>query len=294
MDLGARVSQGDPLFTLASVDVAELQARSLGARERARTARENLARQKSLRASEINSTRQVELANQELEVAQAELRALERSLSLSGASKSGRSGRYTVRAPIEGSVVRRPARIGTLADSSAPLATIADTTTMWALIDVPEWDAAQVRPGHRVEVRVDGVVARTFQGEISWIASDVDPRTRTVQARAELSNPDGLLRAGQFARAKVKVGAPTRAVMVPLESVQRMGAQAVVFARLSEGVYEPRVVRTGRSNGRLVQVEGELTAGDAIVTTGAFLLKTELSRDAIGAGCCEVDAPGGH
>ncbi|MCP4497947.1 MAG: efflux RND transporter periplasmic adaptor subunit, partial [Phycisphaeraceae bacterium] len=140
----------------------------------------------------------------------------------------------------------------------------------------------------------DGVAGRTFTGTVTWIASEVDARTRAVTARAEVRNPDGLLRAGQFARATVRVAVPEGAATVPMDAVQRVGDESVVFVRTAEGLYEPRIVRLGRSDGRRVQVAGEVRAGDAVVTTGAFLLRTELSRDSIGAGCCEVEGPRGN
>jgi len=293
VELGDRVARGDTLFRLESARIGGLQARRRAATERVDAARTDLARQHELQEGKISSQRRVELARQELEAARAELRSIDQSLRISGASAEGRSGSFTVRAPIAGTVVRRPALVGSFADESVSLATIADRSLMWVLLDLPEWDAAGVRVGQEVEVRVDGVAGRSFTGEITWIASEVDPRTRSVAARAELRNVDGLLRAGQFARATVRVAAPTAAVTVPLEAVQRVGEESLVFARIAEGRYAPRVVALGRSDGRRVQVSGQLADGDAVVTTGAFLLRTELSRGSIGAGCCEVDAPGG-
>jgi cobalt-zinc-cadmium efflux system membrane fusion protein len=61
----------------------------------------------------------------------------------------------------------------------------------------------------------------------------------------------------------------------------------VVFVRTGEGVYEPRVVRR-HGRGERVQVEGRVSAGDEVVTTGAVLLRTEVVPGSVGAGCCEV------
>ncbi|MGK0361506.1 MAG: cobalt-zinc-cadmium efflux system membrane fusion protein, partial [Bradymonadia bacterium] len=129
-------------------------------------------------------------------------------------------------------------------------------------------------------------------GVVAWIASEVDRRTRAVSVRVEVPNPDGALRAGQFARATVQVAPATLAASVPKEAVQRFGASSVVFVRVGAGVFEPRVVQPGRADRHRVQVVGALAAGEPVVTTGAFLLRTELDRDSIGAGCCEVEGPG--
>ena len=110
---------------------------------------------------------------------------------------------------------------------------------------------------------------------------------------AEVPNEDGRLRANQFARARIQTGAPRTAVAVPRDSVQRVGEREVVFVRVGNGVYEPRVVRRF-GDGPSVQLEGRVQAGDAVVTTGAVLLRTEIMPGSIGAGCCEVDPPGGN
>jgi len=294
VDLGQQVSAGDVLFVLESAHVGDLQARRQAATERVRAGRANLARQRELREGAIASQRQVEVAEQELAAAEAELRSIDQSLRLSGASRGGGTGRFSVHAPIAGTVIRRPGLVGAFAGEHDSLATVANTSVMWAMLDVPEWDAATVRTGQQVELRVDGIAGQSFTGKVTWIAAEVDSRTRSVSARAEVQNADGLLRAGQFARATVHVGAPETATTVPLQAIQRMGKESVVFVRTAECVYEPKVVRPGRSDGRRVQVAGDVRQGDAIVTTGAFLLRTELSRESIGAGCCEVDRPGGH
>ena len=161
---------------------------------------------------------------------------------------------------------------------------------MWALCDVRESDAHRVTLGQRAVVSLDGVP--DVSGEITWIAAEVDPRTRTVEARAEIPNPEGRLRANQFARASIAVGAPLNSLMVPRAAVQRVGEHEVVFIRMEPGLYQPRVVvrHEGYGPEGRVPVEGRIRAGDRVVTTGAVLLRTEIMPGSIGAGCCEVPA----
>jgi len=293
VDLGARVVKGDPLFELESTRVAEIQAALQRSSERVRTAQADLTRQQELHERGIAAKRQVEVAEQELAAAQAEARAAEAALRMAGASQAIPSGRYTLVAPISGTIVRRPAVVGLLATESTSLAVVANTSVMWALCDVPEENAASIALGQKVQVMIQGGNDRAFQGEITWIAAEVDPRTRTVTARAEVSNPLGRLRANQFARARIETSTPRAAVMVPRASIQRVGEREVVFVRTAPGTYAPRVV-SRRGRGNLVQVEGNLRVGDAIVTTGAILLRTEIMPGSIGAGCCEIDLPGGN
>ena len=290
-DLGDHVSAGSALVVLESAAVGDLRAQLAAARERSRTAETDLARQRELRAEGIASPRREELAAQELEAAHSRVRATEAALRTAGASGDGASGRHTVVSPIAGTLVRRPVVLGSAVRGVDLLAMVADTTRVWALLDVQEEDVGAVRLGQAVSIEVDGITDRTFEGTVTWIAAEVDRRTRTVMARAELDNADGLLRAHQFGRAVIEVEPEAQLVTVPEAAIQRLDDGAVVFVRTGPGVYEPRAVDVGRSTVGRVEVRGPVEPGEQVVTTGAFLLKTELRRDAIGAGCCEVEAP---
>ena len=290
--LGDTVDAGSPLVVLDSADVGELRARLAAAREQRRTAEAGLGRQRELREAGISSPRQVDLAAQEAEAAASQVRAAESALRAAGASGEGTSGHFAVSSPLAGTVVRRPALLGSAVSGTELLVMVADTSRVWALLDVREEEVDQVRPGQLVTLTVDGVQAQPFEGVLTWVSAEVDPRTRTVTARAELENPDGLLRANQFGRAVISIGAAEQVMSVPRSAVQRLDDGAVVFVRAERGLYEPRAVNLGRSVGDLVAVYGPLEPGEEVVTTGAFLLKTELRRDAIGAGCCEIEGPG--
>jgi len=292
VELGAEVKRGAPLFELESIRVSEIQGAFRAARQRARVAEAHLARQRSLKANEIASTRDVEIAEQELASAEAEARSAEAALRVAGAAPSAPSGRFVLTSPIDGTVVRRPAVMGVLATESESLATIADTSVMWALCDVSEAEAPRVSLGQRVVITLDDGGGTLVQGTLTWIASEVDPRTRTVATRAAVQNPEGRLRANQFARARIETGTGRAAVSVPRGAVQRVGSREVVFVRTAEGAYEPRVVRR-RGDGEAVHVEGRVRPGDLVVTTGAVLLRTEILPGSIGAGCCDVEPPGG-
>ncbi len=291
VELGARVDEGTPLFEIASPRIGEIQGSLQTARERVRAAEADLARLRELRRGDIASARQVEVAQRELAAARASASAAETALGVAGANDTMPSGRIVLRAPISGNVVRRPAVLGQLASEEDSLATVADTTTMWAYCDIAEADAGRVEIGQAITLRTEGDPPHTWEGRITWVAAEVDRRTRTVTAHAVVPNPDGRLRANQFAQARIATNAARQAVVVPSDALQRVGELEVVFVRVSPGVYEPRVVvRAGI--GDPVPVEGRVREGDEVVTTGAFLLRTEILPGSIGAGCCEVDPRG--
>lgn len=287
VDLGEVVKRGQPLFELESVAVSDLQARRQGVRERVESARADLKRQEALRKEQINAQRQVELSRQELELAQSELSAIDQSLRLSGAA--GGRGRFVVSAPIDGTIIAREAILGMSAEGS--LAQIAQLETMWAMLELPETDAHLARLGMPITLEVAGLEGQPFDGLLTWISPAVNPRTRTVSARAEIKNPLGKLRDGQFARAKLALKPPSGVVSVPGESLQQFKSASVVFVRTAEADYRPVEVALWRREEATAWVSGSLKPGEHVVTTGAFLLRTELDRSGIGAGCCEADGP---
>lgn len=289
VELGQVVKKGDTLFVLESTRVGEIQAQLQTANERVRVARANLKRQKELQLAQITSARKVEMAQSELASAESAARSASATLRMAGAAKTKASGRYSLRAPIDGEVVRRPGVVGTLATEQESLATIADTSSMWALCAVAERDAGRIQKGHLLRLELEGPEAPT--GTIAWISPEVDPRTRMVTARAEVANLKGRLRANQFLEASIIAGSPQSAVIVPRDAVQRVEGRDVIFIRVRAGMYLPRVVRVW-GDGPTVAVEGEVKPGDKVVTKGAVILRTEVMPGSIGAGCCEVEPPG--
>ncbi|MFW6058153.1 MAG: efflux RND transporter periplasmic adaptor subunit [Persicimonas sp.] len=288
VDMGDEVDEGDPLFVLESGQVGEVQAQVRAASQALETARSNLERQEKLQDKGLSAKRKVEEARRDFEAAESRLESLESTLRLAGGAGTTSTGRYTVRAPIAGSVAQRPAVVGGFANQETPLATVVDTSKMWAMLDVSEQEGFALERGQPVVLSVDGAKDRTFEGKVTWISPEVDARTRTIKVRAEIDNADGKLRAHQFARAEIEVAPAQAGVIVPKEAVQRFNDGVVIFVRTGEGKYEPRAVEIGRRDGDVVQVRGDLKPGESVVTTGAFVLKTELNKDGIGAGCCEV------
>jgi cobalt-zinc-cadmium efflux system membrane fusion protein len=110
-----------------------------------------------------------------------------------------------------------------------------------------------------------------------------------LQARAALDNAHGHLRAHMFANASIAVRDRVAALVVPTSAVQWEGCCNVVFVKRSNTEYEPRKVHLGITTGTVYEVLSGVREGEEIVTQGSFLLKTEILKGSIGAGCCEVD-----
>ncbi|HEY0715105.1 MAG TPA: efflux RND transporter periplasmic adaptor subunit [Polyangia bacterium] len=286
VDIGDDVKRGQTLVLLASGSIGQEQSRIAGTKGRVEAAKAALERERGLLSSGISSRREVEQAQAELTEAQAQLAGGQASLRAAGAGEGG-VGRYTLAAPFPGTVVSRHAVAGQSVAPGHTILEVADLGIMWALLDVPEDKASLVQPGQKVRLTSDAGGAQ-LEGIVSRMSAVVDPQTRTVRARVDLPNAKRTLRAGTFVRATIELAAATGgALLIPRESVQFAEGQQLVFVRTSAGQYDPRPITLGARAGKYVEVARGLSAGEEIVTTGAFLLKTEILKDSIGAGCVD-------
>ncbi len=106
----------------------------------------------------------------------------------------------TLTAPRDGVVLERNAIEGMKAAPGDVLFRLADTSTMWVLADVPEYDLGMVLPGASATIRVRSLPGRTFSGRVGVIYPQVSSATRTARVRVEIANPDGLSAAGHVCR----------------------------------------------------------------------------------------------
>ncbi len=294
--LGQWVTQGEVLAVVDAPELGAAKAELVSAGALLDVRARNHAREVELAERGVGTQRAVLEADTRLAEARAELQraALRlRALGLSAEEVQGvrraddADSRLAVRAPFAGVVVTRDAVQGEVVQAGEGLLTIVDTRTMWALLDVPEASLARVGPGQPVVLTVHALPGEQFGGRVTWVSTALDPRTRTLAARAELRNDDGRLRANAFGRAQVALSDRRDALMVPVEAVQWEGCCNVVFVPDGADAFRPRKVRLGGATATHVEVLLGLEPDDVVVTVGAFLLRTELLKGSIGAGCCE-------
>ena len=124
-------------------------------------------------------------------------------------------------------------------------------------------------------------------GKVTWIAAELDDRTRMVRIRVEMPNPDGVLKANLFAKARILIPGNEHAVLVPNSAIQRVEGNVMVFVKKEADLFEARAVRMGaRFDGRVELVEG-LKAGEPVVTAHGYPLKSQLLISHLGAGCAD-------
>jgi cobalt-zinc-cadmium efflux system membrane fusion protein len=185
-----------------------------------------------------------------------------------------------VPSPISGRITSRNAAPGLFVqpgNAPAPY-TVADISTMWMVANVHESDSPAFRIEQDVKVKVGALPDRVFEGKITTIGATVDPNTRRVGVRSEISNPRHELRPGMFANFVIRIGKPVRSVAVPLDGVVREGdGTMTVWATADRRRFTRRTVEIGDRRDRYRQILEGLQVGELVATEGAIFLSNMLT-----------------
>ncbi len=201
------------------------------------------------------------------------------------------SSLLSIVAPFDGMIVERSAVLGEIISPGTPFMSVSDTSTMWVMVDLAEADLALVHKGLKAAFVADGLPDATFDGHITWISMQLDPTTRTLKAKVEVDNQDGRLRANMFGRVRIASVDGRSMITIPKEAVQWEGCCNIAFLHNDpkSAVFQPVALVLGYDTGGRYEVLKGLRDGDVVVTSGSFILKNEMLKDSVGAGCCEVD-----
>lgn len=201
------------------------------------------------------------------------------------------SDRFILRAPSSGYVMQLEARQGDTVTPDVPLFELSNHDPIWVFADVPERQSAWIDTGKSAEIRSPALPGQTFEGTVDYVYPDMDPVTRTRRMRIVLPNPRGTLHPGMYADVVLFGGARRDVLLVPSEAVIRTGRRTVVILAEGEGRYRPLEVRLGdEREGDTVVLDG-LSEGQAVVTSGQFLIDSEASLTGAFDRMIGTDAP---
>lgn len=199
-------------------------------------------------------------------------------------ARSGRTQpRITLVAPIGGVVTELAAREGMTVSAGTTLFRINGLATVWANAEVPESQSALVRLGARVQATTPAAPGETFDGKVQALLPDVNPATRTLKARLELSNPTGRLVPGMFVSMQFAGTGADKALLIPTEAVIQTGKRTVVMLAEDNGRFRPVDVEIGLESGGQTEIKRGLQAGQRIVVSSQFLIDSEASLKGVQA-----------
>lgn len=194
-------------------------------------------------------------------------------------------------APFDGVVVDCNVVRGEMVEPAKPQYVLADNSRMWINFDIRQEDAGRARLGADVLFNIKGE-GRDTVGKLTWIGTEIDPRTRTVQARTEVENPIidkshseiaplRLLQANAYGTGYIAVRSRPQAVVVATDAVNwqwELGCHVVFIPHEDGRHFEPRFVRTGLVKDGYTEILAGLSAGDVLVTSGSRILLSELAQ----------------
>jgi cobalt-zinc-cadmium efflux system membrane fusion protein len=295
---GESITKGDVLARVESPDMAVLQGDYLESLSDWNMHRRERDRAAGMVAKGLIDSASYERTRAEATGARARWVQTESRLSLAGLAETDmatlrQDGRvrseYFLRAPAGGVLLERIAPLGRMLDPGEPLASIGDPDALWIEGQVRETNASRLHVGQQVEFTSDGRSLGRIPGEIIWISNflNMQSRTATVRVRPTIS---GTLRAHQFGRLHLPEGPSEASILVPRDAVQWEGCCNVVFVQEAADRYRPQKVEIATGEGDHYRVVSGLTPEARVVVGGSFLLKTELKKGSIGAGCCGLEA----
>jgi cobalt-zinc-cadmium efflux system membrane fusion protein len=283
--LGDHVRSGQPLAVIFSSELAEAETQYLAYLAELDAEHKKLQRTQNLVRLGAASQQEEEEVEATHAAHEAHVRAALERLRLLGAGEREIAAlknaeqidsNVSVPAPIDGVVLARTANLGLVVSKTQELFTIADLSTVWVMASLNEKDFASVHVGSVARITTPAYAGRAWNGRVAYIDPQVDPNSRTAQARIEVANPRESLRFQMY----VDVEFTSRGAVgtaVPEAAVQSIGNRQFVFLPIkdNEGSFAMRVVRLGPvASGYYAVLEG-LKPNDEVVTEGSFILKAE-------------------
>lgn len=184
----------------------------------------------------------------------------------------------TVYAPQGGLVAELGVREGQYVQPGNRIMSIGVLDEVWVIAEVFERQGSLVSVGDPVNMTLDYLPGRTWQGVVDFIYPTLDENTRTIPVRLKFQNQDQSLKPNMFAQVTIQHSEDGREVLlIPNESIIRSGVQDRVVLAMGEGKFKSIEVAIGRSGDRQTEVLSGLTAGDSVVTSAHFLLDSESS-----------------
>lgn len=303
VDIGARVKAGDPLFEIDSHEVHEAKGEYLKKEASRDLAKRTAEREKTLFQKKISAESEVleagaKLAEAEVDLANARAKLLRLGVpeseiaSMEHRSMEKVSGLLVVKAPRAGVVLERHLSLGERIEPARELFLLSDLSEVWVWAELREGDIPAVARrtnggGGKIPAVVRAPDGKEYRGTLDILSGTMSEETRTLKARVVVPNPDGLLRPGMFVTVRLFLSDGGSVLVVPRQAVLADEGRTFVFVHKEGEYWVRRPVTLGRRLGDMVEIAGGLSPGQTVVSDGSFLLKSDVLRKKMGAGCAD-------
>lgn len=200
--LGDRVSKGQVLATMSSAEMAGFDKEAISSGAELSNARRQAKLTADLYQSGLASALELEQAQNDLKVKEAEDKRSRAILNLNGGNKNGV---YTLKSPLTGFIIEKnvSSSMQVRPDHDQNLFTVADLSDVWAMINIYESDISKINEGDDVDISLVSYPDKSFKGKISKIYNMLDNESKVMNARVVISNPGFLLKPGMMATVQI-------------------------------------------------------------------------------------------
>lgn len=196
--------------------------------------------------------------------------------------RTGRAERQLrIAAPAPGIVTELNVRQGQQVAPGTPLLRIADLSSVWINVEIPETQGAWIAEGRSAEARLAALPGRVFEGQVEYLYPQLDAQTRTLRARLSFANPELVLKPGMFAAVALFGGPRADTLLVPSEAVIRTGTRTAVILAEPGGRFRPALVTVGDERAGETEILSGLAQGETVVVSGQFLIDSEASLQGV-------------
>jgi cobalt-zinc-cadmium efflux system membrane fusion protein len=285
---GQYVESGQVLATIHSTQLSDAEFAFLKAYSQQKLAARAVDRAKKLLKADVIGSAELLRREAELDQGTAELAAARSQLQILGvplfaidelASTGKIDSSANILATISGTVLDRKVTMGQIVQPAEIVFIIADLSKVWMVADIPEEVSGDVTVGKAVEAEVAAYPNNKIHGVLSFVSSIVNPQTRTVQVRMNLSNPHHKYKPDMLATMIIQNPA-SRQRVVPTTAIVRNGNDDNLFVRTGERNFLLTPVRLGEQIGNERVLLSAIDPKTEIVTDGAFNLNNERQRQA--------------
>ncbi len=294
VELGDTVTEGQLLVEVASNDIAKAKSEYLKAIDQENLRKLTFDREKNLSEKNITAKQEFQQAEAEYQVAKTETLTARQQLLNYGLTEEdieqvrtqrSTSSTLNVRAPFNGTIVEKEAVLGESVSVGQSVIELVNLSSMWIDLSISESHISHFQLGSSVQAEFTSLPEKQIVGRVIWISPQIDAQSRMLKIRAEVDNPNHFLKQGLFGQARLLSGDESLRVLVPGEAVQKVDGNPFVFARREDDLYELRRVALGSKANQMVEILQGLSSEDEIVIDNSFVLKSELLKSRMGAGC---------
>lgn len=276
VSLGEFVKQGDVLATIQSSEVAEFQKQKLDALNDVAIAEKNLQVAKDLFAGKLNSEKDLNAAEKELEKAKAELARIN---EIYGIYDIKHSSIFSIRAPISGFVINKKININEILrpDENEPLFSIANTNEIWAVAYVNESNISQIKEGYEVVVKTLAFPDTKYKGTIEKIYNVIDANTKSMKFRVRLANNDFKLKPEMNCTVSVQYSENKKLIAVPSSAVIFDKSKYWVMIFKDRNNIETRQIEIYRQLGDKTYIQSGLQENETVISENGILVYDALN-----------------